>query len=229
MSNETHHPDPDPTKDLPSSSLDYHEDHNVTDIHESILREKADPQEGQEPMALWVIALICITIAWGGFYLGTYSGGFRADVYDERAGGGLGGSGSSSDGAAKEEVLDPMVVALRAGRRAYTSNCASCHQATGQGVAGQYPTLAGSSRVLGPDKKLVALVLHGYNGPVYSAAMPAQQTLLSDAQIANILTFVRQEWGNQANPITEEEVAAIRAEFAGRVREWSTEELDALP
>lgn len=208
-------------------SLDYSEDHNVNQIHESILREKEEPQEGQEPMSLWVIAFIGALLLWGGYYLGTYSGGFSGEVYDERAGR-VAGAGGSGGAAAAAEELDPMAQLLRTGRRTFTANCAACHQATGLGVSGQYPTLVGSSRVIGPERKLIALTLHGYNGSVYPSAMPAQQVALSDAQLSSVLTYIRQEWGNQAEAVSEEDVAAVRAEFSGRTREWSTEELDQL-
>ena len=83
------------------------------------------------------------------------------------------------------------------------------------GVAGVFPPLAGAEWVLGDEKVLTSILLHGVNGELvvkgttYNGAMPAFGTL-PDEEIAAVLTHIRSEWGNQAPPITAATVAAQR-------------------
>jgi len=241
-------PDPKPEaasefeeQDNPSlRGIDYSEETNVTQIHESILREKIDPEEGQEPIPLFLIAVIGATLLFGGVYLGRHWGAFDGMAYDERAGavvaggnvGGAGGGVAGAGGAAVEE--DPLLAMVKLGKRVYTANCASCHQGSGQGAAGQYPTLVDSPYVLDSERRLLAILLHGAEGPmtvkgnVYNGAMPAWGRQLNDRQMASVATYIRQEWGNKAGPITPEQAAAARLEFADRTKVYSEAELLAI-
>jgi mono/diheme cytochrome c family protein len=124
------------------------------------------------------------------------------------------------------------------GKRLFTANCVACHQATGQGVAGQFPTLVGSEWVLGGDwhgdNHLVKILLHGLQGPIqvkgdtYNGAMPPWKQLKDD-QIAMILTYIRNEWGNSAPPITAEQVAKVREETAAQTEPYTQNQLKAIP
>ncbi len=202
-------------------------DMNVAQVHGSILREQADPQDGYEPIPLWLVTLIMVIVFCSGFYLAFNSGGFQSDVFDPTlvswTGGGV---------AAEKGPPDPMVL----GKRLYTQNCVVCHQSTGMGVAGQFPPLADSEWVISQswhgDNHLVKILLHGLQGVVevkgslYNNAMPAQK--LNDTQISAVLTYIRNEWGNSAPPITEQFVAQIRAETEGRSQAWTQSELQAI-
>lgn len=206
--------------------IDYGESENVSRIHEQIRREKSDPGQGNEPLPLWGIGFVMVILAGGFMYFGMFSGGFRGDVYDHRAGAGIAAAG---DGAVAEEI-DPVAAQLKLGKRVYQANCQACHQATGNGVAGQYPPLVGSRWVLENDDRLSALILGGLQGPIevkgniYNNVMVAWGPTLSDAQIAAVATYIRQEWGNQGSPLTEEQVAAVRAAHQ-RSEAWTAEEL----
>jgi mono/diheme cytochrome c family protein len=211
-------------------ALEYGEDVDVEKIHAAILREKQEPQDGLEPLPLWLVLSFSIVIFWGGGYLFFYSGGFKHDVYEEKQ-----ITWGPVTGAAVAKTIDPIAI----GKRLYTANCAACHQSTGQGIAGQYPPLVDSEYVLGTQgwgtNHLVKLVLNGLQGPItvkgqpYNGNMPAQKDILKDDQIAYILTYIRQEWGNSAPPITLEQVAAIRAQVANRRNPWTDAELRAIP
>ncbi len=200
---------------------------NVAKVHGSILREREDPQDGYEPIPLWLVTFIMIVVFWGGMYLAYNSGGFQSNVFDPSRTAWAGG------GAAQEKAA-PDPIAL--GRRVFTQNCVVCHQATGLGVAGQFPPLAGSEWVLSEgwhgDNHLVKILAHGLQGVVqvkgetYNNAMPAQK--LTDAQIANVLTYIRSEWGNNAPPISEAFVAEVRAQSADRTEPWTQAELQAI-
>jgi mono/diheme cytochrome c family protein len=167
-------------------------------------------------------------VFWAGAYLAFNSGGFQSDVYNPTQVSWTGG------GAAAKGPPDPMVV----GKRLFTANCVACHQATGQGVAGQFPTLVGSEWVLGGDwhgdNHLVKILLHGLQGPIqvkgdtYNGAMPPWKQLKDD-QIAMILTYIRNEWGNSAPPITAEQVAKVREETAAQTEPYTQNQLKAIP
>jgi mono/diheme cytochrome c family protein len=204
-------------------------DIDVSKVHGSIMREKAEPKDGYEPISLWLITFSFALIFWGGMYLVTHSGGFRADVFNSNL---VAWDGS---GAAKETgPPDPMVV----GKRVFTQNCVVCHQTTGLGQAGQFPPLVDSEWVLSRDwhgdNHLVKIVLNGLQGPItvkgesYNNAMTAFGQTLDDDKIAAVLTYIRNEWENQAPPITPEFVAQIRAENEGRTEAWTQAELQSI-
>lgn len=196
-----------------------HEDHGVIRLHEPIARELEEPRDGFEPTPMWWVFAVMALLGWGGWYLGTYSGNWRADVYDERPGAAV---------AASTQVrpsLDPMTL----GKRLY-ANCQACHQADGRGVEGNYPPLAGSSWVTGDPDTLVRILLHGVEGElevagrVYNQAMPPWRHL-RDEQLAAVATYVRGSWGNAAPPVDPETVQAVRAATATRSRPWTMAEL----
>ena len=86
----------------------------------------------------------------------------------------------------------------------YEDNCSACHQVSGKGIKGAFPTLVASPIVTGPPSALVTVILNG------RAAMPAFRDDLSDADLAGLITYVRTAWGNKAKPVTVAEVAAVR-------------------
>ena len=89
------------------------------------------------------------------------------------------------------------------GKALYASRCAACHQATGKGVKGAFPALAGSALVLGDPAPLAKLTLKGQK------SMPGFASL-SDDQLAAILTYSRGSWGNAAKPVSPSQIAAAR-------------------
>ncbi|MFY9256992.1 MAG: PVC-type heme-binding CxxCH protein [Fuerstiella sp.] len=116
------------------------------------------------------------------------------------------------------------------------SHCATCHLTTGQGNGTVYPTLVGSPWVTGSEDRLIKLALHGMwgkltvRGKTYDPArgvppMTAFRDLLKDDDLAAVLTFVRNTWGNKASVIDAKTVAKVRAESAGRSVFWKPEEL----
>jgi mono/diheme cytochrome c family protein len=201
---------------------------DVTAIHAPIIREMRDPRDGHEPIPVWAVVFFGGLLFWGGWYLSMYSGGFRADVFDEDP---AALYAVAAGPAADNTPPDPVAL----GRKTFTAYCAACHQASGQGSTGQYPPLAGSEWVNDPrSHKLRRIVLHGFAGPVkvkgsaYNGSMPAFGPRFKDAEVAAVLTFIRQEWGNSAPPVTTEQVAATRAATSGRTSQWTEAELQAL-
>ncbi|MEO8509301.1 MAG: cytochrome c oxidase subunit II [Betaproteobacteria bacterium] len=91
------------------------------------------------------------------------------------------------------------------GASVYAANCVACHQANGKGVAGAFPALDGSKVVGGPPDAQIALVLHGKPG----TAMPAWKQL-SDADIASVITYTRNSWGNKYGDVMPAAIQAAR-------------------
>jgi mono/diheme cytochrome c family protein len=200
-------------------------DDQIQLVHAALRREKAEPSEAFAPLPLLLLFLFSVLIFLSAIYLERFSGGFDPLVYNENFKPGMGGP----VGAVQ---IDPVVQ----GKRLFNS-CITCHQATGQGLPGTYPPLAGSEWVEGSEEVLVRIVLQGLGSPVtvkgatFNGAMPAFGALGSnwrDDQIAWVLTYVRQEWGNKAPPITKETVTRIRTAAAGRMKAWTIDELKAL-
>ncbi|HZY97346.1 MAG TPA: cytochrome c [Candidatus Cybelea sp.] len=98
----------------------------------------------------------------------------------------------------------------------YLANCSSCHQATGQGVAGAFPPLAGNPVVTGNPTAVIAIVKNGLdgrivvNGQAYSGIMPRWKGVLSDEQIAAAITYIRSSWHNHAYGVSAADVLAVK-------------------
>lgn len=187
--------------------------------------ELTEPTDGFEPVPMWMIAFFGILIFWGGWYLARYVGDWRSDILEENP--------SALRGSATSIPVEDQVTL---GKRIFTGNCAVCHQPTGLGVPGQYPPLVGSDWLAGNPARIKRLVLHGGEGAItvkgsmYNNAMPPFGTKLTDKQIAAVLTFERgnKDWGNSAEPISPEAVAATRAATKDRSNPWTPAELLAI-
>ncbi|MFI5453346.1 c-type cytochrome [Pedobacter sp. UC225_61] len=114
---------------------------------------------------------------------------------------------------AKPVVPAPSIVN---GKLVYTKYCMVCHQIDGGGVMGLNPPLSKTEYVLGDQKRLITIVLKGFNkeieidGETYANPMPGLGHL-SDQQVADVLSFVRNSFGNKASLITPAQVKAVRA------------------
>jgi cytochrome c oxidase subunit 2 len=98
------------------------------------------------------------------------------------------------------------------GEKAYQANCAACHQANGAGLPNAFPALVGSKVVLGSQEEQIKLVLHGRKGVFMPNSMMPPQANLSDTEIAAIITYTRNAWGNKAqdNEVQPSEVKTAR-------------------
>ena len=105
---------------------------------------------------------------------------------------------------------------IQAGMVLYNGTCSVCHQQNGEGLEGIFPPLANSDYLMADQRRAVEIVLNGLSGPIsvngvsYSSVMPAMSQL-NDDEIANILTFTLNSWGNEGGVVTSDEVAGIRA------------------
>ena len=154
---------------------------------------------GHQSVPVWIY-LVC---GFALFMAGSSFTGFAyfgEGLYDQ----GPGGPVLSSNSGAEAVVTDPVAL----GKKVYNGNCANCHQPTGEGQPGTYPPMVGSEWVLGSKERLAAILLHGISGTLsvkgasYSNnVMPAQAAILTDTQIANLMTYIRKSWGNTAGEV----------------------------
>ncbi len=116
------------------------------------------------------------------------------------------------------------------------SHCATCHSAHGKGSPNVYPPLVDSPWVIGSEERLIKMTLHGVwgkmivNGKTYDPSrgvppMTAFRSLLNDEELAAVLTFVRNTWGNQAPPVSSATVKNIRQQTRDRSTFWNPDDL----
>jgi mono/diheme cytochrome c family protein len=205
-------------------------DESLQKVHAILIREKPEPSEGFTPMPLFLLGFISAVIFVVSVYVVHYRGDFDPLVYDHRF----------DAEAAKEKASGPVELTpeqvLARGRQAYQT-CVACHQASGLGVAGVYPPLAGSEWVTGSEQRLIRVLLHGLNGPIqvkgntYNGLMPAFGKVpgggynWNNERIAHVLSYIRHEWGNNASFITKEQVDEVLKAEATRAKPWTQDEL----
>jgi mono/diheme cytochrome c family protein len=177
---------------------------------EAEAREHRDPGERERPLPWFVVMLIGAMATCGIIYIAGMHSDLASRYGDSRTittlmpatvpkAGAAQGAGTAIDGG-----------------QLFTAKCAACHQATGLGIPGVFPPLAGSEWVLGSDKVLVQIPLHGVTGALqvkgatYHGTMPPFDTL-SDAEVAAVLTYVRSHFTNSVPAVSPATVAAGRA------------------
>jgi len=146
---------------------------------------------------------------------------------------------ASGESAAAPSAAAPAAASAAAqpsGQQLF-QRCAVCHQATGLGVPGAFPPLAGSEWAIAANAAVpIRVVLHGLAGAVtvkhqqFNSAMPAYGTgqVMSDAEVAAVLTYVRSAWGNSAGAVTAGDVARERAATTARTTPWAAADLAPL-
>jgi mono/diheme cytochrome c family protein len=113
--------------------------------------------------------------------------------------------------------------AMKMGEKIYFDECSGCHTPNGKGSPGMFPSISGSPVVQQSDAtSLMRVVLRGArsagtDGAPTAPAMPAFAWLLKDDEVAALLTYVRNAWGNAAPPVTADDVAKARKDFAQRL------------
>jgi mono/diheme cytochrome c family protein len=174
-------------------------------------REQPEPRERSNP-APWLLGLVAIVLTvWGVSY-------FFLNVESPIPAG--------KPALAANTAGQPATPAIDGGQ-IYTTRCVSCHQATGAGVPGAFPPLAGSEWVNGDPKTLALIPLLGITGSItvagksYTGTMPPFGTMLSDAELAAVLSHIRSSFGNHAPPVNPELVKGDRERYASRTQPWA--------
>lgn len=198
-------------------------DEQLQQAHTGLMQNKPLPKDSYPMLPIILLFVFSALIFVAAVYIDHYSAGFDPMVYDEAY-------NPKNAAPAKPVQIDPVAQ----GKRLFNSICITCHQPTGEGIPGVYPPLAGSEWVLGNEERNVRILLHGLQGKLtvkghdFNGVMPdfgPDGSNWSDDQIAYVLTFVRQEWGNKAGAIKPEDVAKIRAASAGHKGAMSEESL----
>jgi mono/diheme cytochrome c family protein len=201
-------------------------------LHSAVKREKEDLAPENQPAPLWAMFLLMLVAIIAGGQLGPIlnGAGVSFDVSNPFAS--AGGGDPRPGGAGAGGTLDPFALAMKKGASGYAV-CGGCHQGNGGGLPGQFPPLAKSEFVLGGTERLIRIVQHGLIGPVtvngqgYNTpgGMQPFGAAMSSQDLANVLTFVRNTWGNEAPMITKEMVQKVRDEEK-RASQWTAAELE---
>ena len=119
---------------------------------------------------------------------------------------------------------------MKRGAAVYARTCIACHQPTGMGLPPVFPPLAKAPIAVGNPELPIKFILQGLMGPItvggttFNSMMPPVPGV-NDQDIADVLTYVRQSFGNKGNPVSVDQVKAVRAATAGRTAPWTTAEL----
>ncbi len=175
---------------------------------------------------------------------GGYGGATGAVLYDDvsltEMAGGSGAKGMIAALAARANpapVAPPKAKKFKAdpavherGLAVYSLTCVACHQPTGAGLENAFPPLDGSDWLTGDPTLPIRIVIGGLQGPVkvsgkdYNAVMPPHVDL-DDQKIADVITYARQSWSNDASAVTPAQVKEVRAQMKDRKAPWTASEL----
>jgi mono/diheme cytochrome c family protein len=190
----------------------------ILSMHEQAVREMEEPKDGSTATPVAFLLMCFFFTAWGGYYIADNPGNWSGQEYNERP--------AHTAFSGPPAPTDPMLL----GKEVFSA-CTQCHQLDGKGVAGTYPPLVGSEYVTGDERRLAAILMNGINGPfvvngnTYSSEMPNWRSYFKDEELAAVMTYVRNTWGNKSAPVSKETVAKVRAELAANSTIWTAETL----
>jgi mono/diheme cytochrome c family protein len=187
----------------------------------------AEPIAVSSPAPVWIFALTIMLVYLGAVYFDYHGGWFNSEVY------------APYKSANELEMYQPKSGAaamLAQGKKTYEMVCGSCHGVDGAGKPGQAPPLAGSEWVMAKGvQRLTHIPLTGVSGDIkvegkdWNLQMAAMGAALSDADLASVLTYIRGSWGNKAEPVTADNVKAVRATVAGKPAINGEQQLKTIP
>lgn len=140
-----------------------------------------------------------------------YSGKQQEGIYNPE-----GGTIQEMPGEAPEApVASSLSERMELGKQVYTRTCFACHQLEGQGIASAFPPLAKSDYLNDDVNRAIEIILKGktgeitVNGKKYNSIMTSQ--ILTDEEVANVLTYVYNSWGNNKSEVTPKMVSKVRS------------------
>lgn len=212
-----------------SENIDYARTINVSRAH-AAAREKGEHISDSVPLSLWSVLGLGLVVLCAGAYFGANGKGtspnLKGWVYEP----------DMPEGAGAAAEVDPRSrpAWIAEGKKIY-AGCAGCHGPGGEGQGVVFPPLKGSEFVIHGEKRLAAILAHGINGalvvngkPFNGVMMPRGGGALNDTQVAQVLSYIRNEWGNSGSIIYEDQYAAFKAENP-RSGPYSEAELRAIP
>jgi mono/diheme cytochrome c family protein len=197
------------------------------------LKNSGQPGNEGEPIATpsaaprWLVVLTLALLVFGGWYLNRHGSLGEPKLYTPFT--------STEQLKSFQPESGAMAMLVRS-KASYETVCGLCHGMDGLGKPGQGPALAGSEWVTMTNfNRLAYLSLAGVTGPMpvkgqdWNMAMSAMGVALSDESLAGVLTYIRSSWGNQASPVTADDIKKIRIEIGPRPQPCTSEQLKTLP
>lgn len=197
---------------LPSVDASQASDESVLRVHAQIRRKRI---EGS-PVAFFTATALIIVLVFAWFYERRYFADYDSNsvLYNR--------DNIAAMESWKNRPKEPPGPVVVDGAKLYAQQCVACHQTTGLGLAGAFPSLVGTEWVTGDPELPTKILLAGLSGPIevkgntYNGVMPAFGAVFNDAEIAAVVTYIRSNWGNAASEVTPEQVAALRGSVGTR-------------
>ena len=200
-------------------------DDDMVEVHSELNREKHPPTQGFLIAPLIFVFMFGCLIFVCSIQLAHSTNGFQIHPPQEIV--------ELSDEEMETQRLERK---YDSGKKIFALRCASCHQANGLGIPNQYPPLADSEWVSANPALITKIILKGLKGEITvkgekygtSAAVNMAAVPIDDREIANVVTYVRQAWGNDSSELTEVEVSRIKSESVNQIDQWVGEDLQSI-
>jgi len=200
-------------------------DDDMVEVHSELNREKHPPTQGFLIAPLIFVFMFGCLIFVCSIQLAHSTNGFQIHPPQEIV--------ELSD---EEKETQRLERKYDSGKKIFAIRCASCHQANGLGIPNQYPPLADSEWVSANPALITKIILKGLKGEITvkgekygtSAAVNMAAVPIDDREIANVVTYVRQAWGNDFGEMTTDEVATIRSDTVDQKDQWIGEALQSI-
>ena len=200
-------------------------DDDMVEVHSELNREKHPPTQGFLIAPLIFVFMFGCLIFVCSIQLAHSTNGFQIHPPQEIV--------ELSD---EEKETQRLERKYDSGKKIFALRCASCHQANGLGIPNQYPPLADSEWVSANPALITKIILKGLKGEITvkgekygtSAAVNMAAVPIDDREIANVVTYVRQAWGNDSSELTEVEVSRIKSESVNQIDQWVGEDLQSI-
>jgi len=200
-------------------------DDDMVEVHSELNREKHPPTQGFLIAPLIFVFMFGCLIFVCSIQLAHSTNGFQIHPPQEIV--------ELSD---EEKETQRLERKYDSGKKIFALRCASCHQANGLGIPNQYPPLADSEWVSANPALITKIILKGLKGEITvkgekygtSAAVNMAAVPIDDREIANVVTYVRQAWGNDSSELTEVEVSRIKIESVNQIDQWVGEDLQSI-
>jgi mono/diheme cytochrome c family protein len=203
---------------LPNQKPDLEDSINVTEAHGRVVREAAAcarenriAENGSEPISLWVLSACGVVLLIAGGILGGAGKMFRYDATFREGYVRSQAPGAEDSGPEPKEALAAF---MTRGAKIYSVKCNGCHMSDAKGDGANFPSLVGSEWVNGETQRLAMIILNGLQGPMstgktYGGAggMAAQGAGLSPEDLAGVMTYVRNNFGNSTGDVVTVEMA----------------------
>lgn len=195
----------------------------------SLLSNDTEPtmRSGAIYLPMWLIGLLGFLLYWGCNYVDAKGGNHSPIVYEPYL---------NTNQLASFIPEDEFGRLMKIGQLQYGNLCAGCHQPHGGGAPGQAPPLAGSEWVTGGPNRVIRIPQVGITGPIKVGGTEWNMTTmigfgasLTDEQLAGVVTYIRNSWGNRAGIVTPDQVAKVRADLKGRTEQYTGDELLKVP